>query len=230
MLKPKILLVEDDLGLAIPLKEFFEDNGLSVVHTADGAEVIPIYKKEMPSLLLMDIVLPHKSGFEIIEEIRKYDFQTPILLMTGSELSVGSEVRGYESGAIGYMRKPVAPQAVLAQIRTLLSMPALKHYRIGRHEIVKHKQQVWIDGRELKLREKEAQVFEILLDRYGYTVRRNTLLNSVWKEDRHELNSTLDHTIHSLREVLVSFPYLRIEGIYGEGYKIGKSIKESSNR
>lgn len=119
----KILLVEDDVVLATVLKEFFmTDELFAVSHAADGEEAISLYNEEHPHLIVLDVVLPKKSGFEVIAEIRAKDYLIPILMMTGTELEPKSIIKGYELGAFNYIMKPVLPQALLAQIKTLLHL------------------------------------------------------------------------------------------------------------
>ena len=119
----RVLLVEDDLGLATALKDFFEDNGFYVIHTDDGGKAIGLFQKELPDIVVLDIILPNKTGFDIIEEIREVNIDVPVLLMTGTEVEDEKQIKGYELGAINYMKKPVIPQILLAQIRNLLSIP-----------------------------------------------------------------------------------------------------------
>lgn len=225
MLRPTILLAEDDCGLAFALMDFFEANGLIVIPVADGGEVVAQYRKVKSDLLLLDVQLPHKSGLEIMEEIRTDDRLTPIIIMTGSEFSEEKQVKGYELGAVNYLQKPILPQAVLAQIKNILSMPmGMKCYRIGKLEIVKQNQQLVINGRETLLLDKEARVLEFLLDHYGETIDRGHLMQVAWGDNRYELNNTLNGIVYHLRYLLSSYPLLKIRTVYGEGYKIGVPI------
>ena len=114
----KILIVEDDLILGSTLKDYFEDNYFKVIHVALGKEAIDVYKNEKPSIVLLDVKLPDISGFEVIEEIRKTDTLTHVIMITGTECDIDSQVNGYHYGALNYLQKPVIPQVLLAQINT----------------------------------------------------------------------------------------------------------------
>lgn len=218
-MKNKILLIEDDLGLALPLKEFLEDNGLLVIHTADGNESIPLYKKERPGLILLDIMLPNKNGFEIISEIRQIDDSTPVILVTGTEFNPESEIKGYELGAINYMKKPILPQAILALAKNLLLLPEdLKQYKLGKYLIRVHSQYVEINDGKHRLREKDAAVLNILLDRKNLIVPRKTILKRVWLDDSPEKNNILDSSILRLRRLFEAYEDIQIRTVYGNGY------------
>lgn len=144
-MRNKILLIEDDPGLALPLKEYFEDHGLVVCHTATGEKALSLYHQEAPDLILLDIVLPEKSGFEIIAEIRNVDLDIPIIMMTGTVFDPESEIKGYQYGALNYMHKPVLPQAVLALIQQILRTPKdLRQFQFGKFQIQIQSQSVKI--------------------------------------------------------------------------------------
>lgn len=221
MMQNKILMVEDDLGLSSTLKDFFEHNGLEVIHTATGGNAIELFESESPNLVLLDVVLPEKDGFEIITEIKKLNPDIPTILMTGSEFDADSEVKGYKYGAINYMKKPLLPQAVLALIQHLLALPSdLRRYTIADSKIELHSQYVDIDGERLKIREKDMQVLQMLLRQFGQVVSRNVILQRVWKEDSYEKNNNLDGCVSRLRKVFNGTGKFEIESVYGNGYML----------
>lgn len=212
-------MAEDDEALAEPLKDFFEDHGLEVIHTGNGGEILSLFETFSPDLVLLDIILPEKTGFEAIKEIREKNLSVPIVLMTGSEIDTTSEIKGYNLGAINYIRKPVLPQVLLAVIRNLLSLPKdLKEYRVGEHQIMIHNTYVEINDCKIKLRDKDAMVFRKLLDKKGRVVERRELLIEVWKEDNYFYNNRLDVSINRLRKKLKDFGLLHIRSLYGQGY------------
>lgn len=222
MEKPKILLIEDDYSLSDVLRDFFEDNDIHVTHVDDGALAIPAFQQEKPGLVILDIVLPNKSGFEIIESIRNLDNDTPVILMTGTEFDVESEVKGYTLGAINYMKKPVLPQVLLAQALNLLSVPKdLKRFVIGGLTISIANQELYMNNQTtIKLHEKEEKLLLLLLQNVGVATSRETILVTVWGHHDGRLNNSLDRTILSLRKKMSSYPQINIETIYGVGYKL----------
>ncbi|SEK19707.1 response regulator transcription factor [Parapedobacter koreensis] len=225
-MRNKILLIEDDWGLATTLRDFFEDNGLEVRHAATGDEGLSLYREQSPDLIVLDIVLPRKNGFEVISEIRDTDLKIPIVLMTGTEVSPESQIKGYRLGAINYMQKPILPQALLSLIQNILSLPIdLKQFHLEGHRIRIHSQAVDIDAETYTLRDKDAILLELLLRRKNQIVARSTLLKQIWYDDHPDRNNLLDGAILRIRRVLSSYPTLQIKTVYGEGY-----ILEAKNK
>lgn len=218
-MRNKILLIEDDLGLALPLKEFFEDHGLVVCHTATGKNALHLYRQETPDLILLDIILPEKSGFEIIAEIRAVDLDVPIIMMTGTAFDPESEIKGYQYGALNYMHKPVLPQAVLALIQQILRAPKdLVQFQFGRLQIQIQSQSVKIGPDNFRVREKDALLLIFLLERVGQIIPRTTLLQQIWLDDHVKNNNLLDGAVLRLRKLFKEHPSIRIKSVYGNGY------------
>ena len=219
-MRNKILLVEDDLGLATPLKDFFQDNGLEVFLATTGEEGLTYYQQYRPDLMVIDVILPGKNGFELISEIRNIDLQTPIVMMTGTETTPESQIKGYQLGAINYMSKPLLPQALLALIQHTLSLPkSNKQFYIDQHCIRIQSQIVQIDTKKCKLREKDAILLELLLERKNQIVQRTMLLNQIWLDDHPDNNNLLDGAILRIRRLFHRHDTaIRINTVYGQGY------------
>src|SRR5690606_20555401 len=195
-MRNKILLIEDDSGLASTLKEFFEDNGLDVYHTTKGEEGLALYASTKPDLILLDIILPDMNGFEVITAIRDKDLLTPAILMTGTEFTEANQIKAYELGSLNFMPKPILPQAVLALIQHILTLPKeLKKYNIGSCEIQIHSQSVMINSRKYMVREKDSTLLLFLLERKNQVVPRRTLLKQIWLDDHPKYDNLLDGAI-----------------------------------
>lgn len=220
-MRNKILLIEDDSGLAVPLKEYFEDNGLKVHHTATGGNALSLYHREIPDLILLDIILPEKNGFEVITEIRNIDPDIPIILMTGTVFNPESEIKGYQSGALNYIRKPILPPAVLALIQQILKVPkSLKQFSFENCRIRIHDQMVEINSEKYNIREKDALLLALLLNRANQIIPRVSILRQIWHDDQVKNNNLLDGAILRLRSIFRAYPSIRIKTIYGNGYMI----------
>lgn len=220
-MRNKILLIEDDLGLAIPLKDYFEDHGLTVFHTISGEEGLSCYADQKPDLIILDIILPNKNGFDVIAEIRDKDLITPIILMTGTEFDPDSQIKGYSLGAINFMQKPIMPQALLALMKHVLSLPnKMQQFQIGNTMIHIHSQHIELNGERFHVREKDARLFEFLLTRKNQTIPRTLLLKQIWLDDHPDKNNLLDGSILRIRRVLKKYPQLRITTVYGTGYSL----------
>lgn len=220
MVVHKILLVEDDVILASALKEYLEDHGLEVFWAEDGEKALEVYEEECPNLVLLDIILPKKNGFEVIEAIRENDHYIPIVLMTGTEVEPESEVKGYKLGAVNYLRKPVLPMVVLALVQRLLDTLEVENYTLGCYQITLQKQLLQVGGKSFHLRERDIQVLSLLLRNQGRVVPRKHLMQLLWQDDDHKKNILLDSAVSRLRKACSAFPEIVIQGLYGEGHRI----------
>ncbi|MDD4921197.1 MAG: response regulator transcription factor [Bacteroidales bacterium] len=219
MAQYKLLLVEDDLSLAMPLKDFFEDNGFTVFFAEDGEVAMKIYKQRFPDILILDVDLPKKNGFEVIEEIRALDYLTPIIMMTGSYIDAQSEIRGYELGAINYIKKPAIPQVVLAQVNYRLNPPVnALQIKIGDRVFSLRNQELTIENKVIQFRERDAKVLSALFEHKGEVVSRKLLLTKVWGSDRAANEKMLDGIIFRIKEALMPFPEIVLKSSYGKGY------------
>lgn len=223
----KILLVEDDSVLAAVLTEFFTEHRFKVLLAEDGETALSLYETERPDLILLDIVLPKKDGFEVIAEIRAKDYFIPIILMTGTELDPESEIRGYKLGAVNYLRKPVLPEVVLAQVeRLLLSLHGEENYTIGNCHISIQSQLVKINNTPVMLREKDIQILSLLLKNQGAVVPRQHLLKTIWQDNDYDKNNKLDSSISRIRKEFREFPDITIAPVYAEGYILRQKVEE----
>lgn len=218
-MRNKILLIEDDQGLANTLKEFFEDNGLKVCVAATSEEGLSFYVTNKPDLILLDIILPDGNGFDVISTIRDKDLLTPAILMTGTEFTDANQIKAYELGSLNFMPKPILPQAVLALIQHILALPKeLKKYKVGSCEIQIHSQSVVINSKKYNVREKDSNLLQFLLERKNQVVSRRTLLKQIWLDDHPKNDNLLDGAILRLRRIFISYPDIKIKSIYGTGY------------
>lgn len=220
-----VLLVEDDAELGRTLKDFFEANGLSIIWSRDGNGAVKQFKEHSPSLVVLDVVLPDKDGFEVAFEIRKLNSVVPILFMTGTALDERNKILAYrELKAVNYLEKPILPYVALAQIQGLL-YPFNQHtFAIKDFDITIQGQQLIINDNVFEVREKEAHVFSFLLENVNRQVSRRDIIAKYWTDDRYsEVNNTLDKVISRIRKILKRFPSIEIKTIYAVGYLL--SIK-----
>jgi len=219
-MKNRILLVEDDPSLGETLKDFFEANGLSVAWAQDGNSGLKLFESFHPQLILMDVILPEKDGFEVVAEIRKANTAIPIIFMTGTQIDITYQVKGYELGAVNYLSKPVIPQVVLAQINNLLSPPSTHRFKLEDMVITIDNQLVTINDKQIILRDKESKLLLHFLNNQQKVISRNDILQSVWNNTSFHLNNALDSTVSHLKKALSNFPNIEIASVYGTGYKL----------
>lgn len=219
-MKNRILLVEDDYVLGETLKDFFEINGLSVAWAQDGNAGLKLFNDFKPQLVLMDVILPEKDGFEVVTEIRKTNTAIPIIFMTGTQFDDSDQIKGYNLGAVNYLRKPVVPQVVLAQINHLLSNSSTLRFKLEHLDITIENQLLTINDTQIILRYKESKLLLLLLNNQHKVISRDDILQSIWSDNSYNLNNILDSTISHLKKSMTAFPTLEIVSIYGSGYKL----------
>lgn len=225
-MKSRILLVDDDYVLGETLKDFFESNGLSVAWAQDGDTGLKLFDSFKPQLVLMDVILPEKDGFEVVSEIRKINTIIPVIFMTGTQIDTPYQIKGYELGAVNYLKKPVIPQVVLAQINNLISQSSVKSFKLEQLVITIDNQLIMINNTQVILRDKESKLFLLLLKNQHKVISRNDILQSVWSDSSYHLNNVLDTTISRLKKCLTAFPVIEIVSVYGTGYKL--TVKKES--
>ena len=219
-MKNRILIVEDDDVLGETLKDFFEANELSVAWAQDGNAGLKLFKSFNPQLILLDVILPGKDGFEVITEIRTTNTTIPIILMTGTQFDAPDQIKGYNLGAVNYLRKPVLPQVVLAQINNLLNNISTRRFKLVNFEITVDDQLVIVNDTEIILRDKESKLLLLLLNNQHKVISREDILQSIWSDNSYRLNNILDSTISHLKKSLIVIPCLKIVNVYGNGYKL----------
>lgn len=219
-MKSIILLVEDDILKGQTLKDFFEYNDFSVLWAKDGNSAIKLFQQTPPSIILLDVIVPHKNGFEVATEILKSNRIVPIIFMTGTALEEEKHIEAYKLNCANYIEKPFVPQIVLAQIRSLLMLLNVREYSFSNLTINIDNQFLIINDKKIKLREKDVAVLILLIDNVNTVVSRNEKICAVWKHNLPQVSNLLNSAISRLKKELKHIPNIQIETIYGIGYKL----------
>jgi two-component system OmpR family response regulator len=224
----KILVVEDDLNLLATLKYNFLKEGYNVITATDGAGALETARREKPDLLVLDIMLPGLSGFEVCRILRK-ETDIPILMLTAKAEEV-DKIVGLEIGADDYMTKPFSMRELLARIRAMLRRaemarpgPELKPaLRIGDLEIDSARHRASLGGKNLELSPKEFDLLAFLAQNKGLVFSREQLLEKVWGYDYAGETRTVDVHIRWLRQKIESDPAKPkiLVTVRGTGYKL----------
>jgi two-component system OmpR family response regulator len=225
----KILIVEDDRNLLDTLKYNLRKEGYNAVTAADGAEALDVARREKPDLIILDIMLPKLSGFEVCRILRK-EMTVPILMLTAKAEEV-DKIVGLEIGADDYMTKPFSMRELLARIGAMLRrtemakvqpQPELKLLKIGDLEIDVGRHQAFLKGVALELSPKEFDLLALLAENKGFVFSREQLLEKVWGYDYAGETRTVDVHIRWLREKIEDNPAKpkRLVTIRGTGYKL----------
>jgi two-component system OmpR family response regulator len=224
----KILVVEDDLNLLATLKYNFLKEGYDVITAVDGAGALETARREKPDLMVLDIMLPGLSGFEVCRILRK-ETDVPILMLTAKVEEV-DKIVGLEIGADDYMTKPFSMRELLARIRAMLRRaemarpePELKPaLRIGDLEIDSARHRASLGGKTLELSPKEFDLLAFLAQNKGLVFSREQLLEKVWGYDYAGETRTVDVHIRWLRQKIESDPAKPkiLVTVRGTGYKL----------
>ncbi len=222
----KILIVEDEKEMARGLKDILEFEGYEVLTAANGREGLHLVNRREPDCVILDLMLPDQSGYQICEEIRRHQSRIPILMLTARSQDY-DKIRGLEVGADDYMTKPFSVGELVARVRALLRRSIqyareIDVVRIGSSEVdVKHFT-VRRGRKEHSLSHYEVELFKLLYANANQPVTRDAILEKVWDTENYPTNRTVDNFIVKLRKKIED-DYRNpkhILTIYGVGYKL----------
>lgn len=206
----KILVVEDEPGIVLGLRDNLEYEGFEVRAAADGEEALRCALEERPDLILLDLMLPKLSGLDVCRRLRRQGVETPVIMLTarGQEID---KVLGLEIGADDYVTKPFSVRELLARVRAQLrraeKRPATEDVcRFGSIELNFRKHQAWRNGQPFELSPREFALLKYFLQHRGETITRDQLLDEVWGYDNFPLTRTVDNHIARLRQKIEENP------------------------
>ncbi len=206
----KILVVEDEPGIVLGLRDNLEYEGFEVRAAADGEEALRCALEERPDLILLDLMLPRLSGLDVCRQLRRQGVETPVIMLTarGQEID---KVLGLEIGADDYVTKPFSIRELLARVRAQLRRAEKRvatgdTCRFGAIELNFRKHQAWRNGQPFELSPREFALLKYFLQHRGETVTRDQLLDEVWGYDNFPLTRTVDNHIARLRQKIEENP------------------------
>ncbi len=199
----KILVVEDDFEVRNSVVQVLAEVGCNVESSENGAEGLYLALEWEFDVILLDIQLPEKDGWQVLSELRK-EKTTPVLMLTAKG-EVDDRIRGLDGGADDYLVKPFNPNELIARVRALVRRStgiASNEIEIGRVTIDTAAHQVFKDGEEVKLSPAQYSILEVLVRRAGTLVSRTTLCENLSIEDEEEFSNVLDVHIYNIRKKL----------------------------
>jgi two-component system OmpR family response regulator len=234
----RILIVEDESALALGLKFNFEQEGYEAVVAGDGETALAAFHNADPrfNLILLDLMLPGMSGYEICREIRLIDKQVPILVLSARTLSE-DRTAGFDAGCDQYMSKPFALPELLSRVRNLIdrhpidnsSLPAVPRepepepdvVEVGIAKIDFGRFQLTAHGQTHDLTTMEVQLLRYFLANDGKVLSRNQILEDVWGSDSNVMPRTIDNFVLRLRKLIEANPSAprHILSVRGTGYR-----------
>ena len=225
MLDTKILIVDDDSNICELLKLYFENEGYGVRVANDGLEGLSFFKIYEPDLVLLDIMLPKKDGWQVCREIREMSSKPIIMISAKGE--VFDKVLGLELGADDFLAKPVDMKELSARIKAVLRRCHGNELRSDEEsvkfdnlEISLQKYELKVAGKTVDVPPKELELLYFLASNYNHVFTRDQLLDKVWGFDYLGDSRTVDVHIKRLREKLegISNKWI-LKTVWGVGYK-----------
>lgn len=228
-MKQTILVVEDDAAILAGLCDLLEGEGFAVHRAANGSKALQLYQSHRPDLILLDIMIPEKSGYDVCREIRRTDQATPIVMLTAKGQEV-DKVVGLELGADDYIVKPFGVNELLARVRAALrrARPEATTRRPDDRPIAFGA--VRIDPKTLKgargkhdfsLSLRELRLVQLLVAHEGEALDRFRILDEIWGLKYEGTTRTLDQHVAKLRQKLEDDPAepRHIQTVHGVGYR-----------
>ena len=221
-----ILLVEDEPGLRITISDRLHREGYRVETASDGEEGYELALRSRFDLLILDIMLPRKSGLDVCRDLRQSGFTTPILMLTARD-QTSDKVLGLKLGADDYLTKPFEMLELLARVEALLRRSAIKtrspdlSYSFGGIRVDFRRTEVVRDGVPVELSAMEFQLLRYLIEHRGETLSRESLLQDVWGYAKAPTTRTVDVHVAWLRQKLEDDPKQPrwVVTVHGLGYK-----------
>ena len=219
-----VLIVEDEPEMARLLSRGLEEEQFQVSVARDGRSALEMSSSRPFDVILLDVMLPKMSGLEVARQLRRREYETPVLMLTARD-SLPDIVSGLDAGADDYLTKPFSFQELLARIR------ALARRNEFRRKTVLEVQDLVLDvstlrtfrkGREIHLSQTEFRLLELLVRNAGRVVSRSDILNSVWGSGREVTENTLDAFVRLLRKKVDQDAETKLIRTHrGFGYSVG---------
>jgi DNA-binding response OmpR family regulator len=228
-MRPTVLVVDDEAHIAEILRAYLERDGYAVVTSGDGDEALELARQHAPDVLVLDLMLPGRSGFDVLRTLRASGSRAGVIVLTARD-DVVDRVAGLELGADDYVVKPFEPREIVARVGALLrrmgspgegDAPAAAPVMLGDLELDLEERQVRRAGVEVPLTRTEFDLLAALLERPGVVWSREQLGERIFGEAFEAFDRTIDSHVKNLRRKLGPAPdgsgY--VETVRGVGYR-----------
>ena len=232
-MRPRILVIEDEPGLRLAVKDELEFEGFDVTVAEDGPGGLAAIRRSAPDLVVLDLMLPGQNGFQICQTIRSEGIRTPVIVVTARGQEV-DKVRGLELGADDYLTKPFGLAELVARVRAVL--------RRTRHDddqrdvlestpikVDLRRHRAFKADRELHLTDMEFRILALLLKRRGDVITRDEFLKQIWGDEVYVTHRTVDTHVASLRKKIeddAEHP-VYIKSVRNVGYRFRENATSS---
>lgn len=217
----KILLVDDEPDILEIVGYNLSNEGYKVITAENGREGVKKAEKELPHLIILDVMMPEMDGIEACEIIRKNpDLKNTIITFLTARGEDYSQLAGFDAGADDYITKPIKPKVLVSKVKALLRRfkedDASDVVKIGSLVINRDEYKITSEGKELILPKKEFELLSLLASKPGKVFKREEILNVVWGNEVIVGDRTIDVHIRKLREKLGDNSFKTVKGV---GYK-----------
>ena len=221
----KILVVEDEIAISMVLKAYLQREGFEVNQVYDGAEVMNVFDDAKPDLVLLDVMLPGKDGWSILNEIREQS-TCPVIMLTALT-DIDYRLTGLRSGADDYIAKPFVADEVVARVQAVLRRSASseeseEHRTFGSLDIDFQSYKVELNGEEINLTPRDLSLFLFFAKNPNQIFTREQLIEHVWGIDYGGSDRAVDLAIKRIRKALEDWPESdgEIKTLRGLGYQL----------
>jgi DNA-binding response OmpR family regulator len=231
----KVLVVDDDPNIVEVLRLYFDKDGFAVISCLTGERAYDTFLVSQPDIIILDLMLPGRDGYDICREIRKIS-DTPIIMLTARTDAL-DKVVGLELGADDYVQKPFEPKELLARVKAVLRRVEKKEETVSpipetkeMAEVVQYqglvidkaRYAVLVDGQEIEMPPKELELLFFLASHPNRVFTREQLLENVWGYDFYGESRTVDVHVKRIREKIEDVTRIvnwQIKTVWGVGYK-----------
>jgi len=230
MLKKQILVVDDDKEVVRLMRGYLEQSGYDVLVAYNGESAMHIIRRESPDLVLLDLMLPDRDGWDVTRTVRNDPnlMHMPIIMLT-ARVSDTDKIVGLELGADDYVTKPYNPREVVARVRARLRVQTggqepfqNKILRVGGLQMDIGRHEILVEGRPGFLTATEFEILRVLMEQTGYVLTRSELIRKAFGDEFLGIERTLDSHIRNLRQKIEPDPKYPqyIKTVYGVGYRL----------
>ena len=225
----QVLIVEDDIRLAQALGQILEENHYQVDLVHDGDQGLAYAESGSYDVIILDVMLPRKSGLEVVAELRRANVATPVLMLT-ARTTVQDKITGLESGADDYMTKPFSPAELLAHLRALTrrqGQVVFEKIDFGDISLNLESHDLSCGSKSINLSYKEFSIANILISSKGQIVSKDMLISKVWGVESSAVDNNVEAYISFLRKKLKFLgSNTQIETVRKVGYRLESSSND----
>jgi DNA-binding response OmpR family regulator len=229
----RILIAEDDTNLGMVLSSYLTLKGFTTTLCDNGEDAFNEFIKGNYDLCLVDIMIPLKDGYSLVENIRKVDSDIPVFFMSAKSMQEDI-LKGFSLNADDYITKPFSMEELLMRIKAILRRTThevgneVQVFTLGDYVFDNNVQQLIYKGEKMKLTSKESALLYVLCEKMGKIVNRTYILNRVWEKNDYYNARSMDVYITKLRKYLQRDPNVNLLNVHGVGFKLAVSEPRSS--